>query len=445
MNTGPGWTHCRMRLLRSALAAFSISLSLSGLSLAHAADSYDGQYLTIPRVAVGNTIYTDVVITVGSIVGVEGVPPAANFDTYDSATGLLSIPAVQAFGSTYNNVTITVGSVISVGGSFSSRNYPVVDTHAHIDGSASLALGVPSALEAMQRNGITHTILMPPPRAAVEPGRDGQNLISAINGHQDKLFVSTGGGILNGFIQTTSAQAVTAADRQSFLAQANNLAAMPVAGFGEIALRHLSLVVSGPTHAYEDTPGDHPLLFALADLAAQKGLPIDIHCDLAPQDMDLPPYPVPVFNPTTPAHLTENRSGFERLLAHNRSTKIVWAHAGNDPLKTRDPVLERTLLSTHSNLYMSLRIGPGSGAPSDIFGVQPTIKSAWLALLQDFPDRFVLGSDYFHTPAAATNANRDQTEQNLQRIAKLLDQLPIELAKKIAYQNAVSLFGLTLP
>jgi hypothetical protein len=429
--------------LRKLLLACSIALSLIAATLAHATDTYDGNHLTLSQVVVGGTTYTNVVITVGSVIGVAGGTPTANFDTYDSATGLLAIPSVQAYGSTYTNVTITVGSVISVGGSFSSRGYPVVDTHAHVDGSASLEVGVAAAFETMQRNGITHTILMSPPNPTQSQGRDGQALVASIAGHQDKLFVSAGGATLNATIQTTSAQSVTGSVQQSFLAQANTLAAMPFVGFGEIALRHLSLVQSGPTHPYEDTAGDHPLLFALADFAAQRGLPLDIHCDVSPQDMGLPPYPTPFFNPATPTRLTENLAAFERLLAHNRSARIIWAHAGSDPLRTRDVTLERTLLSRHPNLYMSLRIGPGTTSPGDIFGTQPIIKSEWLALLHDYPDRFVFGSDYFYTPTTSIG-NREQTENNLQRIGQLLDQLPVELAKKIAYQNAGLLFRLNL-
>ena len=55
----------------------------------------------------------------------------------------------------------------------------------------------------------------------------------------------------------------------------------------------------------------------------------------------------------TPAHLQAgqnppllraNIEGFERLLAHNRKTKIVWAHAGSDPLGHFTPALVRALL-----------------------------------------------------------------------------------------------------
>jgi len=425
------------------LLTLSLLFGLVAANPADATDSYDGKYLTIPQVAVGGTTYTNVVITVGNVVGWAGGTPTANYDTYDAVTGLLTIPSVQASGSTYTNLTITVGSVISVGGSFSSRGYPVVDTHAHVDGAATLISGVSAALDIMPRNGITHTILMSPPSPTILASRDSSNLLAAISGYQDKLFVSGGGGLLNGMIQTTSAQSVSDSIQQSFLAQATGLAAMPIVGFGEIAVRHLSLVISGPNHPYEDVPGDHPLLFALADVAAQKGLPLDLHCDLAPQDMSLPVYQIPFFNPATPATLTENLAGFERLLAHNRAAKIIWAHAGSDGLRTRDPALERTLLSKHTNLYMSLRIGAGNLSPGDIFGPQPTIKPEWLTLLKDYPDRFVIGSDFFYS-LASSSSNREQTEQQLQRIGQLLDQLPIELAKKIAYQNAESLFKLKL-
>lgn len=46
-------------------------------------------------------------------------------------------------------------------------------------------------------------------------------------------------------------------------------------GFGEIAIEHLS---SGRgAHPYESVPADHPLLFALVDVASRLSMPVDIH------------------------------------------------------------------------------------------------------------------------------------------------------------------------
>ena len=90
-------------------------------SSAWAVDTYNpanGQ-LTIPTVQVGTTTFTNVVITVGSIVSVGNGSASGQVDTYDSKTNQLTIPSVVVGSTTYNNVVITVGSVISVGGTSS--------------------------------------------------------------------------------------------------------------------------------------------------------------------------------------------------------------------------------------------------------------------------------------------------------------------------------------
>ena len=86
---------------------------------AYGADSYDSKsnLLTIPSVAVGSTIYSNVVITVGSIVGLAGGTPIASYDIYDPASNQLVIPSVQVGGTTYTNVLVTVGAVKSAGSS----------------------------------------------------------------------------------------------------------------------------------------------------------------------------------------------------------------------------------------------------------------------------------------------------------------------------------------
>jgi hypothetical protein len=87
-------------------SVLSMTGSVSG------ADLYSGGQLTIPAVQVGANVYT-AVITVGTIVHVAGGMPNAYEDTYNPANRELSIPLVSANGRIYTNVTITVGSIIS--------------------------------------------------------------------------------------------------------------------------------------------------------------------------------------------------------------------------------------------------------------------------------------------------------------------------------------------
>jgi len=93
----------------------------------YATDTYNhvNNQLTIPAVVLGDTIYRDVVITVGPILTVGGsnqdskyVPkPSTTFDSYDPYKNQLTIPNVNAYGFMYYDVVINVGTVLSVGSS----------------------------------------------------------------------------------------------------------------------------------------------------------------------------------------------------------------------------------------------------------------------------------------------------------------------------------------
>ena len=93
----------------------------------YATDTYNpvnGQ-LTIPAVVLGNTVYKDVVITVGPILTVRGsnqdsnypAKPSTTLDSYDPYKNQLTIPNVSAYGFVYYDVVINVGTVLSVGSS----------------------------------------------------------------------------------------------------------------------------------------------------------------------------------------------------------------------------------------------------------------------------------------------------------------------------------------
>lgn len=63
-------------------------------NLAQAADSYEAStnVLTIPQVKVGDTLYSDVQINVGTIVSIGADITADTYDTYNAANNQLSIP-----------------------------------------------------------------------------------------------------------------------------------------------------------------------------------------------------------------------------------------------------------------------------------------------------------------------------------------------------------------
>ena len=84
-----------------------------------AADTYDAtkSTLTISLVKVGETYYSDVIITLGTVVSVGSASSSyLSYDTYTAASNQLSIPQVTVSSITYYNVVVTVGNVLSVGG-----------------------------------------------------------------------------------------------------------------------------------------------------------------------------------------------------------------------------------------------------------------------------------------------------------------------------------------
>lgn len=128
----------------------------------------------------------------------------------------------------------------------------------------------------------------------------------------------------------------------------------------------------------------------------------------------------------------ENISGLERLLAHNRNAVIVWAHAGWDLTGERTVPLMRSLLGKHPNLCMSIKLDEHGSPRTAPFDPDGGLRPGWLALLRDFPDRFMIGSDQFF----------DEGTARLALARKLVDALPPELAYLVARENAKRIYRL---
>lgn len=317
---------------------------------------------------------------------------------------------------------------------------PLIDTHVHFESvpemnfQASLA----TALQEMDRRNIRFSLLMSPPRATYMSriNHDIENLLFAAKAHPDRFAVLGGGGSLTIMIHETRPEAVDEKARQEFRQRAGRIIALGGVGFGEMFIQHLSLPAMGPGHAYSNVLADHPLLLLLADIAAEHDVPIDMHFDMVPQDMPLPPI---LKSPPNPALLLANRTAFERLLAHNRKAKIVWSHVGFEPIHTRNPQVVTEMLQAHPNLYMSFRLN--RTGPRNTMALDPSgkLRGSWLALVQAFPDRFMLGSDVFYAPSGLS---RGSSEEGMDNLRSLIEQLPPELAVKVASENAARLYKL---
>ena len=236
-----------------------------------------------------------------------------------------------------------------------------------------------------------------------------------------------GGGTLNAMIQESVASGKAGTDVQKkFKDRAEELLREGVVGFGEMAAEHL-----GGATPYQYAPADHPLFLLLADIAAEHGVPINLHMEAVPQSM---PLPAGLKSPPNPKQLHENIAAFERLLAHNPRARIIWAHGGADGTGYRTPDRTRRLLEAHPNLYQEIKVDPvNPGKNSQLAGGR--IKPEWLKLYQDFPDRFLVGADQ-HYPEPKGQPQRWQAT------VLLLNQLPSDLRRKIGMDNALRIYAM---
>ncbi len=244
---------------------------------------------------------------------------------------------------------------------------------------------------------------MSPPQAP--PGFfDSSDFIPEVRRYISRFAFLAGGGTLNPMLHAHRDPASVTRDvEREFVGMANRALDQGAAGFGEIAVLHLSLV---DRHPFEEVSSTHPLLLALAAVADERKVVIDLHMDpvtaadsmRTPSSLSVPP------NPPT---LDGNIDGFQRLLTGAPRARIVWAHGGSDFTGNFTPDLVTRLMDSHPNLFMSLRPIPPQAAianPMRFHNLLLTpsgIASDWLALLRKHADRFVMGSDAFFISSSA--------------------------------------------
>ncbi len=319
---------------------------------------------------------------------------------------------------------------------FAGQGPPFYDTHAHLfamvgpgsggprqdfDGAARVALGF------MDRLNILETFIMPPPFTFHQShSYDYPAFLDVIKKYRTRFKFLGGGGTLNVMIQEAVHQGrVGRGLKDRFTKTADRILAAGALGFGEMTAEHFSF---DARHPYETAPPDHPLFLLLADIAAPRGVPIDIHMEAVPRRMRLPSH---LWSPPNPRMIEANIARCEKLKAHNRKAKIMWAHVGWGHTGHRTTALCGRLLGRHSNLYMSFKMHRHSVPQNRPLARGVGLKPEWLTLIAKFPDRFVIGTDQFYL---APGAQR-RLPTSVYGPAALLRFLPPDLARRVGLDN----------
>lgn len=155
----------------------------------------------------------------------------------------------------------------------------------------------------------------------------------------------------------------------------------------------------GEFHLYDSANADGPVAIKLMRLAAQRGLPVLAHVD------DI---------------------AIDKLMAHAPKATLIWAHTG-----IGGPGIDRVreLLKRYPALIAELSYRPGLTESGHL-------TAEWRALLQQQPERFLIGSDTW------INQRWQYYESLMDEARGWLGDLPPAQARLIAWGNGARLFGL---
>lgn len=316
--------------------------------------------------------------------------------------------------------------------SFGGFDFPIIDTHAHLYWSAdeNPEAAYEVAVKTNRAVNFDYFFLEPQPFTDRSKPTYDNEIFTELN---HEYFLSGGGSLSPMIIQYAETEEIDEDVKREFQTKAEKILASGALGFGELLALHLSLREGHPFAAVRPS---HPLFLLLADIAAANNVPIDLHMELVSEDMTTPEW-ITKKSEANPLVLKADLEDFKILLNHNKNAKIIWAHAGWDNTGERTVEVMRKLLEEHANLYMSLKISPESLAETRPIDTNGNLKDEWRQLFTDFSNRFVVGTDQHYS-------TEKLAEKKWEGIKKILEQLPVETTKKIAYENAVEIFNLSL-
>lgn len=161
----------------------------------------------------------------------------------------------------------------------------------------------------------------------------------------------------------------------------------------------------GEFHLYDSANANGPVAQALMALAEQKDLAVLAHVDDVAIDLLMANAP-----------------------SKGRKLKLIWAHTGigGTPVQRVDELMAR-----YPQLMGELSYRPGLTCDGG------QLCPEWRALLLKYPDRFLIGSDTW------VNQRWLYYDDLMQGYRAWLGGLPVDVARRIAWNNGARLFGLT--
>jgi len=261
---------------------------------------------------------------------------------------------------------------------------PLFDTHLHYNEEAQQPHPLPDVLARMRRNGVKAIVANSRPNdgtralaASPQTREAGVTVVPFVRLYRNRADYDN-------WFHDESIYAMV----QTELAAGT--AVGPYRGLGEF-------------HLYDSANANGPVARKLMRLADEKGLALLAHVDDAAIDLLMANTP-----------------------SKGATVRMVWAHTGigGPPVSRVDQLLARyPLLMGELSYRPGLTCEGGKLCPE------------WRALILKYPARFMIGSDTW------VNERWDQYDELMKGYRLWLGDLPADVARKIAWDNAAGLFG----
>ena len=300
---------------------------------------------------------------------------------------------------------------------------PIIDTHTHFLRGLENT-NVQDVLEKIDSAGVERLIVLPTPNEGRFKHRSQNASLrrKIVHVGKERAGRLCGSTYLTRWMHNAYRKGYTEEELSKRLDQLRfDLDNGNCIGIGEI----------GPYH-FDKKPGmsiiDFPLNFApmlkVAEVAVEKDVWLDLHAE-----------------PKTPAgksYEDQLFGGITLLYQRYPSLKLILSHTAMTP-----PQNVRALLQAYPTLMMNLKIvtpgktlkwdhlGPIANADNEIF-------EDWATLMEEMPDRFMVGTD---ARFGTSQYSKDRYRKTIKRLRRILGNLSDEAAEKIAYGNARRVFG----
>lgn len=307
---------------------------------------------------------------------------------------------------------------------FSSHAYdgPIVDAHAHWGDSFNES----AVLERYEKSGVVAQVVMPRYLGVQGdwPTTD-ERVLEIASRYPGKIFVLA--GMQRPDFTYMDWNAPDRAALKILDEIDKKLQEKKVHGIGEVLVRHWAYPNEGKMgkHAEIDKKFDTVFIKNIAAIAIKHQVPMVIHMEGYPQLV----------------------AELDKVLGELPYLKLVWAHACG----RSSPAVIADLLSKHKNLHCDLSNmtntgGYGSAWPkAEDFTFRVESKGAFFdefkKVILDHPDRFFVGMDVAHQ-SRWTMEKGNTFERRVERTRELLSTLPPPVAKKLAFENAISIYRL---